>query len=137
MDSVQFCHHAFKEVDVQSGIESGYFENHYIKVYPSHIDAFDIITLAPIFRAIQRLRKLNKMYKVALVEKVLGALQTDMKHFIHTYLMMHGVTKSTKLNIIPSRILGNRTTQKFRENRAKSIIKKHLNARGPKTIRAA
>jgi hypothetical protein len=137
MDSVQFCHHAFKEVDVQTGIEGGYFGNHYIKVYPSHIDAFDIITLAPIFRAIQRLRKLNKPYKVALVERVLGALQTDMKHFIHTYLMMHGVTKSTKENIIPSRILGNRSIQKFRENRAKSIVKKHLNARRPKTVRAA
>lgn len=87
IDDVQFCHHGFRLVNVPHDIESGYFANHYVKVIRSHIDAFDVLTLTPIFRCIQRLRRTGKADRVRYINDFLDVINTDIKTFVREHRM--------------------------------------------------
>lgn len=87
VDDVQFCHHGFRLANVAHDTSSGYFANHYVKAIRSHIDAFDVLTLTPIFRCIQRLKRTGKGDRVAYIDKFLDQINTDIKNFVKEHRM--------------------------------------------------
>jgi hypothetical protein len=106
-DDVQFCHHAWRLVGEAHNSESGYYGNHHVKVMRSHVDAFDVLTLTPIFRAIQRLKRTGKGDRVKYIDKLLDLINSDIKTFVRSHLMRNlpGNARyvSTMTNVVPAR----------------------------------
>lgn len=92
IDDVQFCHHAFRLVGESHNRSSGYETNHYVKTLTSHVDAFDVLTLAPIFRCRQRLRRTGKSDRIKYIDELLDLLNTDIRVFIkeHRFSNLQG-----------------------------------------------
>jgi hypothetical protein len=86
-DDVQFCHHAWRVADQAHNSESGYYGEHAVKVVRSHVDAFDVLTLTPIFRAIQRLKRTGKGDRVKYIDRLLDLINSDIKKFVRSHLM--------------------------------------------------
>lgn len=105
-DDVQFCHHGFRLYNTpQENNSSGYYPDWYVKVIRSHVDAFDILTLTPLFRLRQRLIRTGKSDRVPKVDAFIDSLQTNIKAFIKEHRLsdlpnQNKVYKSTKTNII-------------------------------------
>ena len=104
-DDVQFCHHAWRLAGEAHNSESGYFGQHEVKVVRSHVDAFDVLTLTPIFRAIQRLKRTGKGDRVQYVDKLLNLVNTNIRSFVRGHLMSNlpGNTRYTSniRNVVP------------------------------------
>jgi hypothetical protein len=101
IDDVQFCHHGFRLVNVPHNTSSGYFGNHYVKAIRSHIDAFDVLTLTPIFRCIQRLKRTGKTDRVKYINDFIDIINTDIKDFLKEHRMSNlpgtAITQSTRI----------------------------------------
>jgi hypothetical protein len=89
VNDVQFCHHGWRLKGAAHNSESGYFPGYKVKVMSSHVDAFDVITLTPIFRAIQRLVRTGKGDRVQYIEMILNkiGISENMKNFVTGHLM--------------------------------------------------
>jgi hypothetical protein len=110
-DDVQFCHHGFKLYNTEHDNTSGYVKNHWIKIVRNHVDTFDILTLAPIFRLRQRLIRTKKGHLVTEVDKFIDEIQSNVKTFI----------KEHRLSNIPSGnvLYKSKNTNVIRKNNSK------------------
>lgn len=87
-DDVQFCHHGWQLNKQKPLTESGmYIGPWWQKVLYSHSDAFDVLTLAPIFRCIQRLRRQGRPERVQYPRLLVSKLNTKIKDFLENHLM--------------------------------------------------
>jgi hypothetical protein len=96
MDDIQFCHHGFHlaGTEITTGNQnsgtytsaSGY-GNWYVRTLYSHSDAFDVITLAPIYRARLRLYRAGKHAQLQICEQLIEGLNTRLKKFVRDHLL--------------------------------------------------
>ena len=96
MDDVQFCHHGFHlagEVIGAHNQNTGTYAsgqgygNWYARTVYSHSDAFDVITLATIYRARARLHRAGKTAQFNACEKLIDGLNTKLKKFVRDHLL--------------------------------------------------
>jgi len=96
MDDVQFCHHGFHlagetigAVNQNTGTyTSGQgYGNWYVRTVYSHSDAFDVITLATIYRARVRLYRSARINRFNSAEKLIDGLNTRLKKFVRDHLL--------------------------------------------------
>ena len=116
-DDVQFCHHAWKLIGEPTNSSSGYYPAHQVKVLRSHVDAFDVLTLTPIFRAIQRLKRTGKHDRVKYIEMLLDLINSNIKAFVTGHLMNNLAGNrytSTASNVVPNRPNNSITHYKFK-----------------------
>jgi hypothetical protein len=91
-DDVQFCHHGWqvageKPLQMAGAATSNYRIKWRQRTLYSHSDAFDVLTLAPIFRAIQRLKRQRREPRVKVANAFLGSLNTRIKDFLKNHLL--------------------------------------------------
>lgn len=90
-DDVQFCHHGWQRVGNRPSFESGTVTTNnrlgrwWQRTLYSHSDAFDVLTLTPIFRCIQRLKRQNRT-RVEYPRKLVTTLNTRIKDFLEHHL---------------------------------------------------
>ena len=105
-DDVQFCHHGFRLYNTpQENNSSGYYPDWWVKLVRSHVDAFDILTLTPLFRLRQRLIRTGKGDRVPIIDKFIDGIQTNIKTFIKEHRLSdlpntNKVYRSKRNNII-------------------------------------
>ncbi len=96
MDDVQFCHHGFHLAGETIGTgnqntgtytSGAGYGNWYARTVYSHSDAFDVITLATIYRARARLYRRAKTNQYNSIEKLIDGLNTKLKKFVRDHLL--------------------------------------------------
>jgi hypothetical protein len=94
-DDVQFCHHGWQVAGEKplgmAGAATSNMYNYRMRwrqrTLYSHSDAFDVLTLAPIFRCIQRLKRQKRESQVKVVKEFLHLLNTRIKDFLNNHLL--------------------------------------------------
>ena len=94
-EDVQFCHHGWQVAGEKVlGSAGGATSNMYNyrlrwkqRTLYSHSDAFDVLTLSPIFRATQRLKRQKREPRVKVVNAFLAALNTRVKNFLSSHVL--------------------------------------------------
>jgi len=94
-EDVQFCHHGWQVAGEKVlGVAGGATTNMYSgrmrwkqRTLYSHSDAFDVLTLSPIFRATQRLKRQKREPRVKVVNAFLAALNTRVKNFLSSHVL--------------------------------------------------
>lgn len=94
VDDVQFCHHGWQLAGNRPNTSAGGVTSNmpgmgrwWQSTLYSHSDAFDVLTLAPIFRSIQRLRRQKREGRVRYVTTLVSSLNTRIKDFLINHLM--------------------------------------------------
>jgi len=91
-EDVQFCHHGWQVAGEKAlGLAGGATTNSRMRwkqrTLYSHSDAFDVLTLSPIFRATQRLRRQKREPRVKVVNAFLAAINTRLKNFLSSHVL--------------------------------------------------
>ena len=91
-EDVQFCHHGWQIAGEKAlGLAGGAITNGRMRwkqrTLYSHSDAFDVLTLSPIFRATQRLRRQKREPRVKVVNAFLAAINTRVKNFLSSHVL--------------------------------------------------
>ena len=123
-DDIQFCHHAWKLVGEVTNTSSGYFPAHQVKVMRSHVDAFDVLTLTPIFRAIQRLKRTGKEDRVKYVDMLLDLINSDIKAFVTGHLMSN-LPGNARYTSSTTNVVNNRTNASITHYKYKVFLKNY------------
>lgn len=99
-DDVEFCHHGWHMLDTDITNKSGmYVGGWWQKVLYSHSDAFDVLTLAPIFRARQRLIRQQRPGRAQYVSALVRSLNTRIKDFLENHLMSSLPSRSRTISM--------------------------------------
>ena len=120
VDDVQFCHHGWQLAGNRPNIYAGAATSNmpsmggrwWQRTLYSHSDAFDVLTLAPIFRSIQRLRRQDREGRAQFVRMLVAALNTRIKDFLQNHLMstlprnIQNISgEMTSQNVLPRRMV--------------------------------
>jgi len=118
VDDVQFCHHGWQLAGNRPNRYAGAATSNmpnmggrwWQRTLYSHSDAFDVLTLAPIFRSIQRLRRQDREGRAQFVKTLVSSLNTRIKDFLENHLMstlprnIQNISgEMTSQNILPRR----------------------------------
>jgi hypothetical protein len=120
VDDVQFCHHGWQLAGNRPNVYAGAATSNmpsmggrwWQRTLYSHSDAFDVLTLAPIFRSIQRLRRQNREGRAQFVRTLVTSLNTRIKDFLQNHLMstlprniQNLSGEMTSQNVLPRRVV--------------------------------
>ena len=150
-DDVQFCHHGWQRVGNRPVFESGIITTNnrlgrwWQKTLYSHSDAFDVLTLTPIFRCIQRLRRQNRT-RVEYPRRLVSSLNTRIKDFLEHHLfstlpssVQNRIGEMTASSVLPSRLqaTGRMNNTAARQAAARNVAARQAAARNAAARQAA
>ena len=117
-DEVQFCHHGWQVAGEKplgmAGATTSNMVNYRMRwrqrTLYSHSDAFDVLTLSPIFRSFYRIKRQGRDSRAKVVDEFLKIINTRVRNFISSHILsnlplgpQNVAVEMKKTNIIPKR----------------------------------